>query len=135
MCIRDRLVAIGFAALASIVAMLLSGSARARETAQLRTLGLGRAQVLWLTFLEHGPMVAIALLAGAGLGVAVAWVVLPGLGLGGNVGVAGDPPLTIDLGRLVLLALAVTLIVAVGIGLAAWAQNRADPARTVREGV
>lgn len=129
------LVAIGFAALASIVAMLLSGSARARETAQLRTLGLGRAQVLWLTFLEHGPMVAIALLAGAGLGVAVAWVVLPGLGLGGIVGVAGDPPLTIDLGRLVLLALAVTLIVAVGIGLAAWAQNRADPARTVREGV
>ena len=128
------LVAIGFAALASIVAMLLSGSARARETAQLRTLGLGRAQVLWLTLLEHGPMVVVALLAGSALGLAVAWVVLPGLGLGGIVGAAGDPPLTVDLARLVVLALAVTIIVAVGIGLAAWAQRSADPARTVREG-
>jgi putative ABC transport system permease protein len=128
-------IAIAYAALAVIVALLLSGSARASETAHLRTMGIGRRQVTLLAIFEHTPLVLVAVVAGLVLGVAVAWVVLPGLGLGAFTGSTGDPALTVDAGRLVLLTAALLVIVAVGVGLAAWAQRRTDPARAIRSGM
>jgi putative ABC transport system permease protein len=128
-------VSVAYAALAVIVSMLLSGSARARETAHLRTMGIGRGQVTWMTVVEHAPPVLVAMAAGLGLGVAVAWVVLPGLGLSAFTGSAADPVLTVDARNLVLLAVALLAIVATGVLLAAWSQRRADPATAVREGI
>ncbi|HEX5041219.1 MAG TPA: ABC transporter permease, partial [Candidatus Limnocylindria bacterium] len=129
------IIALGYAALAVIIALLLSGSARARETAHLRTLGIGRRQVTLLAIFEHAPLVLVAVIAGLVLGVAVAWVVLPGLGLSAFTGAAGDPALAVDVGRLALLTAVLLAIVAVGVGLAAWAQRRADPARAIRSGM
>jgi hypothetical protein len=126
--------ALAYAALAVTMAMLLSGTARARETAHLRTLGVNRAQVVALTVLEHGPPVLVAIVAGLALGIGVAWVVLPGLGLAAFTGSASDPTLTVDLGQLAVITAALALIVATGMALAAWAQRRTDPARAVRSG-
>jgi putative ABC transport system permease protein len=128
-------VAVAYAALAVVVAMLLSGTARARETAHLRTMGIGRGGILGVTVVEHAPPVLVAMAAGLGLGVAVAWVVLPGLGLGAFTGSAADPILAIEIGQLVLLGVALAAIVAIGVLLAAWTQRRPDPARAVREGL
>jgi len=129
------LIALAYAALAVVIALLLSGSARARETAHLRTMGIGRRQVTLLAIFEHAPLVLVAVIAGLILGVAVAWVVLPGLGLAAFTGSAGDPELAVDAGRLALLTAVLLVIVAVGVGLAAWAQRRADPARAIRSGL
>ncbi len=126
--------ALAYAALAVTIAMLMSGTARARETAHLRTLGLNRAQVVALTVLEHGPPVLVAIVAGLALGVGVGWVVLPGLGLAAFTGSASDPRLTVDLGQLAVITVALVVIVAGGMVLAAWAQRRSDPARAVRSG-
>jgi putative ABC transport system permease protein len=127
--------AIAYAALAVITSLALSGSSRARETAHLRTLGLARGQVTWLTVIEHAPPVLVAIVAGLVLGIAVAWVVLPGLGLGAFTGSPSDPSLSLDLGQLAALTAALLLIVAIGVAMAAWAQRRADPAQAVRTGI
>lgn len=127
-------VSVAYAALAVVLSMLLAGAARARETAHLRTLGVGRAQIVGMTVLEHGPPVIVAMAAGLGLGLLVAWVVLPGLGLSAFTGAAADPALTIRPVEVGLLATALGAIVVVGVAVGAWAQRRVDPARAVREG-
>ena len=128
-------IAVAYAALAVILSLLWSGAARARETAHLRTLGIARRQITALTIIEHGPLVLIAVIAGLLLGVAVAWVVLPGLGLSSFTGADVDPALTVDIGQLAVLTGALVVIVAIGVALAAWVQRRTDPAAAVREGL
>lgn len=128
-------IAVAYAALAVVLSLLLSGVARARETAHLRTLGIARRQITALTIIEHGPLVLIAVIAGLLLGVAVAWVVLPGLGLSSFTGADVDPALTVDIGQLAILTGVLVVIVAIGVALAAWVQRRTDPAAAVREGL
>ena len=128
-------IAVAYAALAVIISLLMSGAARARETAHLRTLGIGRWQITGLTVVEHGPPVLVAVVGGLLLGVAVAWVVMPGLGLSAFTGAEVDPVLSVDVTQLALLTTALVVIVVIGVALAAWAQRRADPARAVREGL
>ena len=128
-------IAVGFAALAVILSLLMSGAARARETAHLRTLGIARRQITALTVIEHGPLVLVAVVAGLLLGVAVAWVVLPGLGLSSFTGSDVDPVLTVDIGQLAILTGALVVIVGIGVALAAWVQRRTEPATAVREGL
>lgn len=127
--------ALGYAALAVTVALLLSAISRSRETAQLRTLGLAGRQVVALTALEHGPAVLVAALAGLALGVVVGWVVLPGLRLSAFTGSSADPALTVDIGQLAVASVALAAIVVVGVGLAAWLQRRTDPASAVRSAI
>jgi putative ABC transport system permease protein len=127
-------VSIAYAALAVVISMLLAGAARARETAQLRTMGVGRAQIVGMTLLEHGPPVIVAMAAGLGLGLLVAWVVTPGLGLAAFTGGDADPALTIQPVEVAVLAVALAAIVGLGVIGGAWAQRRIDPATAVREG-
>lgn len=127
--------AIAYAALAVTMSLVLAAGARARETAQLRTLGLSRSQVLGLTVLEHGPPVLVAAVAGIALGIAVGWLLLPGLALGAFTGAPVDPVLTVDLSQLLVVVGALALIVAIGIAAAAWVQRRAEPVLVAREGI
>jgi putative ABC transport system permease protein len=127
--------AVGYAALAVVLALLMAGAARASETAFLRTLGVRRGQVVWLAILEHGPPVVVAAVGGLALGIVIGWVLLPGLELAAFVGSSADPPLTVDLGQIGLLTGGVAIIVVVGIVLAAAAQRRIDPALAVRRGL
>lgn len=128
--------AVGYATLAVIVALVLAGLARGRETAHLRALGVSRGQVALLAIIEHAPPILVAIAAGLALGVGVAWVVLPGLQLGAftGAGTSVDPALTVDLGQLVGLTAALLLVVGLGVALAVWAQRRIDPAHAIRSG-
>src|SRR3990170_701690 len=127
-------VAVAYAALAVITSLLMSGVARARETAHLRTLGIDPWQIVGLTIVEHGPPVAVAVVAGLVLGIVVAWVALPGLGLSAFTGAEIEPMLFVDVTQLAALTAALIVIVLIGMGLAAWAQRRPDPALAVRSG-
>ncbi|HEX7223955.1 MAG TPA: FtsX-like permease family protein [Candidatus Limnocylindria bacterium] len=127
--------AIGYAALAILVSLTLAGSARARETAHLRTLGLDRRQVVALAILEHGPPVLVAVVAGLVLGVGVGWLVLPGLGLAAFTAAPRDPALTVSVGQLAVIVAALVAVVLMGVMIAAAVQRRTDPARAVREGI
>ena len=127
--------AVVYAALAVVISLLLAGSARARETAHLRTLGMAAGQVLALSVLEHVPPVLVAVAAGLALGIGVTAIVLPGLGLATFVGGVAVPSLTVHAGQLGVLLAALAVVVALGVAGAAWAQRRADPARAVREGI
>lgn len=127
--------AVAYAALAVTISLVLAAGLRARETAQLRTLGLSTSQVVGLTVLEYGPPVLVAAVAGVGLGVAVGWLLLPGLALGAFTGAPLDPALTVDPSQLLVVVGVLAVIVALGIAAAAWVQRRTDPVLVTREGI
>jgi len=69
--------ALVFAAIGFLVSAASSATERFGEFALLRALGLsGRELSTWLT-LENAFLLAVGLLAGSGLGLVLAWVVLP----------------------------------------------------------
>jgi hypothetical protein len=65
----------------AIVGMTVSAGVSARqqrtEFALLRALGLSGRQLSGSLWLEHGSIVVLGLLAGTGLGLVIAWLVLP----------------------------------------------------------
>ena len=71
-----------YAAMAIVAAVTLDAQRRGRELAYLRTLGLTPGQSVWLTFVEHAPPTLLALGVGIALGLGMAWLLAPGLGLG-----------------------------------------------------
>lgn len=75
--------AVGFAASAAAAAR-----ARMLEFAVLRSLGLRTRQLSGWISIENGLVVALSLLGGTALGLAVAWLVLPYVALG----TSGEPP-------------------------------------------
>lgn len=126
--------AFAYAALAVWAALALAGAARAIEVAHLRALGLNRREAIGLVVVEHGPIVFVAFVAGAALGVGLFAVLRDGLGLASLVGA----PIVVDVGidplLLGLVLLAIVTIVALGIGLAAALQRNAAPVAAVRRG-
>jgi putative ABC transport system permease protein len=125
--------AAAYAAVALALAPLLTATARLRDGAYLRALGLSRRQALSLTAVELGPPLAAALLLGIAVGIAVAYAVEPGLDLaplaaGRDVGVRVDrlaPPLIV-LGLAVVLAGALAALGA--------AERRTSLSRILRTG-
>ncbi|MES1239543.1 MAG: FtsX-like permease family protein, partial [Chloroflexota bacterium] len=73
--------AAAYMAFTIVGAMVLSAARRTRDHAFLRTLGVSSAQRTALTLMEHAPPVLLGLLPGVALGVAIAVLVEPGLGL------------------------------------------------------
>jgi putative ABC transport system permease protein len=124
--------AIGYAALALTVALALTALARRRQLAQLRTMGLGRRQALGLTLAEHLPELLVAFLVGTGLGVAAAWLVLPGLSLTTFVGSDRPVPLRVDWVRIGLYAAVPLVVAAAGIVIGAWIGWRGNLATVTR---
>ena len=113
--------ALGFvvAAIFAVAGFAANAAAEARsrrlELAVLRSLGLRRGELTRLVSLETSLVVVASLVAGGVLGLAVAWLVLPHVGLGAS-GAAPVPPVelvvpwvTVLLLELVLLAALVTI--------------------------
>ena len=71
--------------------MILSNWQRDRETAYLRVLGLAQSQANAILMLEQLPGVLTAGVVGAALGIAIQWLVAPGLDLGSYVGIQSVP--------------------------------------------
>jgi putative ABC transport system permease protein len=127
------IVAAAYMAMALIGAVVLSAARRTQDLAYLRTLGVTARQGLALTVVEHAPPVLLALVPGVALGIGVAFLVEPGLGLDLFVGTSGVPLfvdwLTLALMGAVLIAMAV---VAVTVG--TWLSRRGRLVDALRMG-
>jgi hypothetical protein len=123
-----------YAALAIVALITLDADRRARELAFLRTLGLTDRQAVGLTFVEHGPPAIVALIVGIALGLGIAWLLEPGLGLGAFIGPAAPVRLTVDWAAVATVALSVLFVVLAMVALSAWLGRRLDAARALRIG-
>ena len=122
-----------YTAIAVIAALTLSAARRRREEALLRTLGLSGGQSLWLTVVEHAPSVFLAVLPGLALGIGIAYLLAPGMGLSAFAG-GGALGLRIDWWVVGLVSLGLAAVVALAIGIGTWAARRARAADALRFG-
>jgi putative ABC transport system permease protein len=126
-------VAGGYAALALLLAPVLTARPRLRDFAYLRAIGLSRRDVLRLAAVELGPPVAAALVIGILLGVGLAYLVEPGLdlsALAAGRGAALEAPLLAP----ALLAAAILLVTAAAALLTGAAARRISLSRVLRMG-
>ncbi|MGZ6300150.1 MAG: FtsX-like permease family protein, partial [Candidatus Limnocylindria bacterium] len=114
-----------YMALTIIGALVLSAARRSRDLAYLRTLGVTPGQALALTIMEHAPPVLLALVPGVALGIGVAILCEPGLGLATFVGISGGVPLAVDWPALALMVAALIGVVAAAIAAGTWLSRRA----------
>jgi putative ABC transport system permease protein len=112
-----------YLALAFIGAMVLSARRRTQDLAYLRTLGVSARQSLALTAVEQAPAVVLALVPGVALGVYLAVVLEPGLGLATFQG-AGGIPLFVDWAGLGLIVAGLIGVVAGGVAIGTWLARR-----------
>jgi putative ABC transport system permease protein len=122
-----------FMALTVIGAVVLSAARRTRDLAFLRTLGVTDLQGLALIVMEHAPPVVLAIVPGVALGIGIAILCEPGLGLATFVGAAGVP-LYVDLPALVVTVVALVGVVAVAVAAGTWLSRRVRMADALRIG-
>lgn len=125
--------AAAYMAFTIVGAMVLSAARRTRDHAFLRTLGVSSFQRLALTLVEHAPPVLLGLLPGVALGVAIAILVEPGLGLATFVGNA-RVPLFIDWAGIGVMISALIATVALAVISGSWLASRARVADALRIG-
>lgn len=123
-----------YSALAVVVALVLTGRARARDLAYLRTLGLTERQALALTATEQAPQVALALAIGIGLGVGITRLIEPGIDLTAFTGEGVPADLRIDWTNVVLLALGVIGVVTGAVAATAAVARRVSLGQMLRLG-
>jgi putative ABC transport system permease protein len=128
------LVALLYAIAVVAIATRQAVAARRREMAVLHALGLARHRLLGLLVVEVGPLVITALVAGIGLGLLTAVLVVPDLALGRLLGLAGPARLAGD--PLVLLVLVAAPVAGAAVAVAIGARgvgraNLADATRAV----
>jgi putative ABC transport system permease protein len=126
-------VAATYMALAIVGALILSGVRRTRDLAYLRTLGVTPRQALALTVMEHAPPVVLALVPGVALGIGIALLCEPGLGLASFVGTSGVP-LFLDWGALAVMVAALIGVVAAAVAAGTWLSRRARLVDVLRIG-
>jgi putative ABC transport system permease protein len=110
-----------YLALTFVGAMVLTARRRTQDLAYLRTLGISARQALALVAVEQAPTIVLAVVPGVALGVALAILLEPGLGLATFEGAAGIPPWVDWIGLAAIVAVLVTVVagaVAVGTWLA-----------------
>ncbi len=124
-------VAVLYMAVTLIGAVIVSASGRTRDLAYLRVLGVSGRQAQALTAVEQAPPVLLALIPGVLLGVGVALLVEPGLGLAEFVGAQGVP-LSVDWSTLILVIVALSAVVVAAIVMGTWLSGRARLASALR---
>lgn len=123
-----------YAMLAVTIALILTGQARARDLAYLRTLGLSDAQAIGLTVAEQLPAALLAVAVGIALGIAVTRLIEPGLDLTAFTGPGFPVSLQIDWLALGLLALALLGVVALAIAVTSALTRQLSMTRALRLG-
>jgi putative ABC transport system permease protein len=114
-------------------AVVVTAARQKRDLTYLRTLGVSGRGVVAVTLIEQSPPLLLGLVPGFLLGIGVARVVEPGLGLAAFTGASGLP-LVIDWANLSLVITAVTLVVVSAVGLGAWLAGRGRLASALRMG-
>lgn len=120
--------------LAVIFVQLMGAAARTSLFTVLRTLGLRQRQARALTAWELGPLVAMAFVVGAALGVLVPWLLLRAIDLTGLTGGTSQPGLSLDWMVLGPVILGILATVAIAIGVSAALSGRADLVAQLRRG-
>ncbi len=123
-----------YMALTIIGALILSAARRTRDLAYLRTLGVSAPQSLALTVMEHAPPVLLALVPGVALGIGIAVLVLPSLGLGAFAGTSGPVPVFVDAVALAVLMAGLVGVVAAAVLAGTWLSRRARLVNALRMG-
>ncbi len=126
-------VAAAFMAIAIVGTVVLSAARRNQDLAYLRTLGVTPRQALGLTLIEQAPPVLIALVPGLALGVGVAELLEPGLGLAAFEGIEGQP-LAVDPLSLLVLGAALLALVAAAVVIGTWLSLSVRAADALRIG-
>ncbi len=126
-------VAVLYMTVSLVGAVLISATRQMRDLAYLRMLGVSARGVLVVTVIEQAPPLLLGLVPGFLLGIVVANVVEPGLGLAVFMG-AHDLPLVVDWAAMGLVASGLTLIAVLAIGLGAWLAGRTRLASALRMG-
>jgi len=127
-------VAVAYTALTIVAAVALTAGRRSRDLAYLRTLGFTGGQSLALVIVEHGPPVAFALAAGIALGLGVAWLLEPGLGLAAFIGPDATVALEVDWPQIAAVSAGLVAVVAVTVVGASWLSRRTDVGQALRLG-
>jgi putative ABC transport system permease protein len=122
-----------YMAMTIIGAVILSAARRTRDLAFLRTLGVTDLQRLALTVMEHAPPVVLAIVPGVALGIGIAVLCAPGLGLDTFVGATGVP-LYVDVPALAIMVAALVGVVAAAVAAGTWLSSRARLADALRIG-
>jgi putative ABC transport system permease protein len=122
-----------YAAVAIVLLVLIAARSRARDLALVRTMGGGGRDVLVVSLIELGPLVVLGIVLGLLIGIAIPYLIEPGLDLAfftGSVStfvsIPGSTLLEIAVGLLLLLLASALLV-----GLRA---RRADLGRVLRVG-
>jgi putative ABC transport system permease protein len=129
----SEIVAASYMALAVLGAMVLSAARRSRDLAYLRTLGFSRRQALGLTIVEQGPTILLALVAGVALGLGLAVVLEPGLGLESFPGLTGAVA-AIDWPAVAVMVAVLVGVIVVAIVAGTWLSRRAPLMDALRIG-
>jgi hypothetical protein len=87
-----------------------------------------------LTFVEHAPPTVVALAVGVVLGLGVAWLLEPGLGLGAFIGPAAPVRLQVDWTAVAAIAVTVLAAIIVMVAASSWLARRLEPTRALRIG-
>ena len=125
-------IAVAYAVLALLAGLAIAVGMRSRDLQVLRTLGLSRRGLTTTLVIEQVPLVLVALMGGAAVGVGIAMLIGPSVRLevfAGDlteVSIAIDPVTTLAVGVLPML---LGIVAALG---GAWALRRADLAGAVR---
>jgi putative ABC transport system permease protein len=122
-----------YAGLAVVLMALIAARSRSRDLALVRTLGASTREALALAAVELTPFVAAALVLGIGLGIAVSYVIAPGLDLGFYT---GDPsnPIVVPWRFIAAIAAALVVVVAATVLLVGLRARRARLDRVLRIG-
>ena len=123
-----------YSMLTVVVALALTASARARDLAFLRTLGLSERQSIGLAAFELTPPVVVALVSGIGLGVLIARLIEPGINLTAFTGPGVPTPIVIDWLAIGLLSLGLIVLVALAVWSVGAVARRANLGSALRLG-
>jgi putative ABC transport system permease protein len=126
--------AAAYAGLAVVAVIALDARRRAKELAFLRTMGLGDRQAVGLTIVEHAPPALVALAVGLVLGLAVAWLLAPGLGLGAFIGPGAPVILQVEWTSVAAVVLGVLAVITLMVVASSWLARRLDPGQALRIG-
>jgi putative ABC transport system permease protein len=122
-----------YLALTVIGALILSAARRTQDLAYLRVLGVSAPQTLGLTIVENAPPVLVAMIPGVALGIGIAFLVEPGLGLATFVGASGVT-LFVDWGLLALMVVALVAVFVLAVAAGTWLARRARLVNALRMG-
>ncbi|MEO8273576.1 MAG: FtsX-like permease family protein [Chloroflexota bacterium] len=122
-----------YMSLTIIGSLVLSAARRTRDLAYLRTLGVSARQALALTIMEHAPPVLLAVIPGVALGIGVAILCEPGLGLAAFTG-TDVAALFVDWPALGVLVAALVGVVAAAVTTGTWLSRRARLVDALRIG-